>query len=172
MWFPQGSWKDCWTGEIIEGGQEKEVSWPSDRGGALYMREGAIIPFGPVMQYRGEKPLDEITLYIFPGKEPSSFSLYEDDGMSMDHLKGDFSITPVTVKKEDGQSVINIGKSAGSFNGKVENRHWNIVMHSDMKPSFVSLDGNRIPSGDYLWDENRKEVTINGINAPSTISIK
>ena len=172
MWFPAGAWKDCWTGEIVKGGQEKEVTWPAGRGGALYMREGAIIPFGPLMQYRGEKPLDEITLNIFPGEKASSFNLYEDDGVSMDHLNGNFSITVVRVKKEEGQSVIEIGKSEGSFMGKIDSRHWNIVMHSDVKPSFVSFNGNRISAGDYLWDENKKEVTVKGITAPSTIIIK
>ncbi|HRP33966.1 MAG TPA: glycoside hydrolase family 31 protein, partial [Agriterribacter sp.] len=66
VYFPEGEWKDYWTGKVITGKQEKMVSWPNDRGGGLYIRSGAIIPFGPLMQYRGEKPMDEITLYIFP----------------------------------------------------------------------------------------------------------
>ncbi|HBL75788.1 MAG: hypothetical protein A2W90_04615 [Bacteroidetes bacterium GWF2_42_66] len=49
IYFPSGKWKDYWTGEVIEGDQDKAVSWPDDRGGALYVRSGGIIPMGLVM---------------------------------------------------------------------------------------------------------------------------
>lgn len=171
IYFPEGKWKDYWTGELVQGAGEKEINWPADRGGALYIRQGAIVPFGPLMQYRGEKPVDEITLYIFPDKTESAFDLYEDDGVGFGYQNGESSITHVTAKQTNNITEIEIGWSKGDFKGKVENRKWNIKVHSDTGPSSVSINGERIPGSGYSWDEKRQELTIKSFNAPAVIKV-
>ncbi len=172
IYFPAGLWKDYWTGEVISGAQEKEVTWPENRGGALYIREGGIIPFGPLMQYRGEKPLNEITLYIFPGERLSEFDLYEDDGVSFQNLKGDFSTTHITTKAERSLTTVRIGASVGNFNGKIKDRTWVIIMHSDERPLSVICNGKQFKDDNYSWDGIRKEITIKGVAAQSVILVK
>ena len=148
------------------------MSWPDNRGGGLYIRSGAIIPFGPLMQYRGEKPMDEITLYIFPDKKESEFNLYEDDGVSFEHLRGKFSTTQVKAQKKEDAIVVEIGAPNGSFQGMVSNRTWNVALHADTKYSSV-LYNNKQVSGDNLsWDEARKELTVKHIAAPASLVIK
>jgi alpha-glucosidase len=49
----------------------------------------------PPMIFLGEKPVDIITLEIFPGGQ-SSFDLYEDDGTSLQYQQGNFSITKIS----------------------------------------------------------------------------
>ncbi len=171
IYFPEGKWKDYWTGELVQGAGDKEVNWPADRGGALYIRQGAIVPFGPLMQYRGEKPVDEITLYIFPAGNESSFDLYEDDGITFGYLDGEHSVTHITARSEGRSAEIRIGSSEGSFKGKVENRKWNIIMHSDPEPSSVIINGIRIRASGYSWDGKRKELTIKSFNAPAVIKV-
>ena len=68
--------------------KEETIQWSQDRGGGLFIRSGGIIPHGPLMQYRRERPLDEMMLYVFPDIEESTMDLYEDDGVSLDHRKG------------------------------------------------------------------------------------
>ncbi len=172
IYFPAGLWKDYWTGEIIKGPQEKEVSWPVDRGGALYVRSGGIIPFGPLMQYRGEKPMDEITLYIFPDQKGSSFELYEDDGVSFEHTEGKYSKTTISANRGINGTVIEIGTTDGDFKGKVKSRKWNIVMHIDMKPGSVLCNGKPFTEDNYSLDESRKELTIKNISAPASILVR
>lgn len=47
----------------------------------LFVRRGAIIPMGPAMQYVGERPLDPLTLAVFPDdRGAASGSLMDDDG--------------------------------------------------------------------------------------------
>jgi alpha-glucosidase (family GH31 glycosyl hydrolase) len=171
IYFPEGKWKDYWSGDIVQGACEKEIDWPGDRGGALYIRQGAIIPFGPLMQFRGEKPVDEITLYIFPAGQESSFDLYEDDGITFRYLDGEYTLTRITAKSQGGSAEINIGSSDGNFKGKVKNRKWNIIIHSDSGPSSVSLNGESIPGTGYSWDYKRKEVTIKSLKAPAVIKV-
>ena len=47
----------------------------------LYVREGAIIPMGPVMNHVGESPVEEITLRVAPfsGDGESSFTVPVND---------------------------------------------------------------------------------------------
>lgn len=172
MYFPAGKWKDYWTGQIIEGSQQKDISWPDNRGGALYIHSGAIIPMGPVLQYRGEKPLDEITLYAFPDQKETSFDLYEDDGVSFDYEKGKYSTTRITAKKTAAASIVEIGKTAGTFENSVKQRTWNIILNLAAKPLAVSMDGALIKEDQYTYDDARKELTIRKITTPGTISVQ
>ena len=172
IYFPEGDWKDYWTGEVIDGQQELEVSWPSDRGGALYIRSGAIIPFGPIMQYRGEKPMNEMTLYVFPDEDESTFDLYEDDGLSFDHLNGKFSVTHFSSRRTDNESIIQIGEARGDFEGKVSGRIWKIIMHVDKRPVSVWCNKNQLSEDNYNWDSERKELAIEKVTAPAKVVIK
>ena len=117
LYLPAGSWKDFWTGKVYAGRQSFEAEWPDDRGGCLLVREGALIPFGPLMQYRGERPLDEMELYVFPSAQPTEFELYEDDGVTFDYLQGKYSLTKITQRKDaDGTVIITIGDTPAGTN--------------------------------------------------------
>ena len=60
----------------------------------LLVRGGAILPLGPVVQHTGERPLDEVTLQIYP-EGTSRFELYEDDGRSNAYRRGQYALTPI-----------------------------------------------------------------------------
>ena len=67
MYFTAGNgWYDFYSGKYIDGRQRLTVDAPYERI-PLYIREGAIIPYGPDMQYNNEKPASEITLYVYGG---------------------------------------------------------------------------------------------------------
>ena len=116
--------------------------------------------------------MNEITLYIFPDEKGSTFELYEDDGVSFEHLNGKYSITHISAKKGNTGSAIEIGASEGNFEGKVGTRDWNIIIHSDKKPLSVLCNEKLFPEEKYSWDEKRNELTVKGIVAPAVISIK
>jgi alpha-glucosidase/alpha-D-xyloside xylohydrolase len=86
VYLPRGSWYDFWTEEKIEGGQEtiKSVDLATM---PLFVRAGAIIPFGPLKQYTEEKVDSPVTIQIYPGAD-ASFTLYEDDGKTFDYRRG------------------------------------------------------------------------------------
>lgn len=52
----------------MEGGRKLTVAAPYERI-PLYVRAGAIIPFGPDMQYSDEKQAEEITLFVYAGQD-------------------------------------------------------------------------------------------------------
>ncbi len=61
----------------------------------IYVRAGAIIPFDPVRQYTSERVKEPTTLRIYPGAD-GDFTLYEDDGISLDYLRGKASWILIT----------------------------------------------------------------------------
>ncbi len=59
--FPAGVWRDWLTGQRFIGPLTARVESPIDVT-PLYLREGAILPLGPVMQYVGELAEEPLTL--------------------------------------------------------------------------------------------------------------
>ncbi|MCL5019969.1 MAG: DUF5110 domain-containing protein, partial [Patescibacteria group bacterium] len=159
-YFPEGRWKDYWTGKVIEGRQEKSIGYPSNRGGGLFVRSGGIIPHGPLMQYRRELPMDEIMLYIFPDAKTSDMDFYEDDGVSLEHKKGKYAITNISTKSEPSRIFIKVGETKGFFEGQTKNRTWSFIIAVDFIPVEVKANGSALPKNMWEYDHDRKEINI------------
>jgi alpha-glucosidase (family GH31 glycosyl hydrolase) len=56
----------------------------------LYVKAGAIVPFGPLRQYIREAVDEPLTLRVYPGAD-GRFALYEDDGESFRYQRGEFT---------------------------------------------------------------------------------
>ena len=65
VYLPKGVWTDWWTHKRLEGGRWLEIQAPISRL-PLYVREGAVIPMGPVMNFTGEKKVKRLDLVIAP----------------------------------------------------------------------------------------------------------
>ena len=146
VYLPAGRWRDFWTGRVYEGGRTHSMEWPATRGGGLFLREGAIVPFGPLMQYRGEKPVDHIELMVFPGAAPSTFDLYEDDGVSFDYRDGKCAVTRISCTPSDGEVTIEASPPEGDF--APPERQWALTVALDKEPKSFSGgegDGTRPP---------------------------
>ena len=110
VYLPRGAWYDFWTQERLEGG--REIARPVDlQTIPLYVREGSILPLGPVKQFTGEKVDGPISISIYPGAD-ASFSLYEDDGTSFDYRKGDWM--GIQMAWDDKRRTLNLHLAEGS----------------------------------------------------------
>ena len=87
VYLPRGTWYDFWTEERVEGGREVQRSVDLETM-PLYVREGAIIPMGPVKQYTAQKVEGPLTLTVYSGADGHA-SLYEDDGTTFDFERGE-----------------------------------------------------------------------------------
>jgi alpha-glucosidase len=112
VYLPAGSWTDWWTGEVIHGPRHFLAEAPLATL-PLYARGGAIIPLGPALQFADERPLDPLTLEIFPGE--GAFTLYEDDGHSLAHQRGEWCTTRYRVALDGGDLVLELGARAGRY---------------------------------------------------------
>jgi len=142
VYLPAGTWTDFWTEKTYQGPAKIIAQAPLDRI-PLFVREGAVIPMGPLMQYMGEKPRDQITLHVYPGAGKSAYQIYDDDGASNDYLKGAYTLTPVLVNP--GKELeLKVGPRQGSFEGMSKNPSWVVVCHNSAKPSAVTLSGQPV----------------------------
>jgi len=133
-----GGWYDFWSGKSIAGGQTIDAPAPLDAM-PLFIRAGSIIPFGPEIQYTGEKPADPVTLCIYTGAD-GQFTLYEDDGLTYNYERKSFAIIPINWDEQS--RTLTIGKRAGSFEGMLKKRTFNIVLVSKDKPVGFSFTPN------------------------------
>lgn len=79
IYFPEGGWYDFWSGERFQGPRWVEYSCPIEKV-PIFVREGTILPLGPVMQYVGERGLEEgLALRVYPRADGSAFYRLEDD---------------------------------------------------------------------------------------------
>jgi alpha-glucosidase len=97
VYLPSGGWYYHWNDSYHKGGQEVTVAAPIQHI-PFFIREGAIIPTWPQMQFVGEKKIKEITLHVFykDGKEESF--LYLDDGENMGYKNSHYRIIRFEVK--------------------------------------------------------------------------
>jgi len=80
----------------------------------MYARAGAIIPMGPSIQYVGEKALEPLRLQLFPG-DNGEFTLYEDDGISLDYEQGKFATTRYLLRGDENTTELEIFAREGTY---------------------------------------------------------
>ncbi|HEY5466784.1 MAG TPA: glycoside hydrolase family 31 protein [Clostridia bacterium] len=86
VYLPAGVWTDFWTGRTYAGRQWLHLTVPLDSL-PLFVRENAILPMGPVMQYVDEHPLETVTLSLYPVTDgESGFILYENSEILAIHM--------------------------------------------------------------------------------------
>ncbi len=153
VYFPkQTGWYDLYTGEHVNGGQTLIVDAPYERI-PVYVREGAIIPFGPEMEWCDEKPAELINLYIYEGAD-GKFQIYEDEGTNYNYEKGKYSTIDITY--DDSAKEVVFGKRLGAFNGMLKTRRFNIVLVGKSEPKALNLDN---PSGKMV-NYDGKELKV------------
>ena len=137
VYFPeQCGWYNLYTNEYIEGGQNLVVDAPYEQI-PVFVREGAIIPFGPEMQWSDEKPAELINLYVYEGAD-GKFQLYEDEGVNYNYEKGKYATIDITY--DDATKIISFGARKGQFNGMLKNRRFNVVLITKDNPTPLNLD--------------------------------
>jgi alpha-D-xyloside xylohydrolase len=93
----------------------------------LFVRAGSIVPFGPSVQYVGEKPANPLELRVYRGAD-GAFTLYEDEGDNYDYEHGVYSTIPMSWKEK--AQTLTLGKRSGKFPGMLAQRTFRIVFVS------------------------------------------
>ena len=138
--LPSGTWIDFWTGTVFAGGATRTVQAPIDRVPVL-VKAGSILPMGPDLRWVDEKPADPLTLDIYP-QGTTSYTLYEDDGVTADYKNGAFSRTTFSCNDAGGQVAVSIGASTGTYNGKLTARTYLLKVNKQATdPGNVTRDG-------------------------------
>ena len=137
--LPTGRWLDYWTGKEYTGPREMTCVYPTNRAGGLFIKAGAIIPTWPETDYVGEKPVETIGLEVYP-EAKSQFTLYEDDGLSLEYLKGAVAETVIRCEAMPNRVRVTIDPRAGTYAGMPVRRGYDLRIHT-AKPSSVTING-------------------------------
>jgi alpha-glucosidase/alpha-D-xyloside xylohydrolase len=140
VYLPQGDWYDWWTNAKEAGG--RTVTRKVDLATMpIYVRAGAIVPFDPVRQYTGQPVSEPTTLKVYRGAD-GQFTLYEDDGTSLDYLQGQATWTRMSWDDSANRLTIEPGAPAGSTN-LPSNRMFRVELLPEGTTRNVSYSGQR-----------------------------
>ena len=148
VWIPDGEWIEWPTGKHFTGPASVERSFSIDQV-PIYVRAGAIVPMQPPMLYTGQKPVDPLIVNVWP-LEPgtrSSYSVYEDSGVSVEYQRGVFTRLPIKATQTGDTLRVEIGPVEGSFSGMLKNRSYELRLPADWPPASVTVNGKPVPQG-------------------------
>ncbi len=151
IYLPKGNWIDYWTGEKLSGGREIKHRIPENRAGLLFVREGSIIPYQKEMQYIGEKALDTLIVRVYP-KETTTYTLYEDDGLTFNYQNGAIASTRFECKQKEGRTEFTVFPVEGSYEGMYRSRTYELEIDMPERPGQVLIDNHPITEWQYGGD--------------------
>ena len=148
VFFPrQCGWYDLYTGEKVidseaaaghsrHASRRLVVDAPYEQI-PVFVREGAIIPFGPAMQWSDEKAPELINLFVYAGQD-GEFELYEDEGTNYNYEKGQHAA--IRISYDDASGTVSFSERRGSFPGMLESRRFNVVLVTKESPRPLDLE--------------------------------
>lgn len=149
IYLPKGTWTDAWSGEkIVSKGETFTREYPSDRAGLLFIREGAIIPTQPDVEYLGARPFDRVILKVYPHGD-SANTMLDDDGESYEYENGGVASTLFESHERDGGVEVVVNPVQGSFKGMPSEREYSFRIQRDSRPASVSLNGAAVQDWTY-----------------------
>ncbi|WP_228852937.1 glycoside hydrolase family 31 protein [Aegicerativicinus sediminis] len=175
VYLPEGNWINYWTGESLEGKKHYNVLCPLDQM-PIFIKAGAIIPSQEVVNYVGEKTITTLDLAIYPSTN-SKFTVYDDDGKSLNYQNGTFISREITVEMNTSNLSITVDAPKGNFESKIKN--YNLQIHLGNKPKSIEInkelfligqDANN--AGQILYRDSILSIPIELSNNSLQISIK
>ncbi|MFD8732645.1 NPCBM/NEW2 domain-containing protein [Streptomyces sp. NPDC059611] len=143
IYLPKGTWIDYWSGRTYQGPTTiGSYSAPLDTL-PLFVKAGAAVPMWPgIRSYRDRTAGSPLAWDIYP-QGTSSFTLYEDDGVTRQHRDGRYATQRADVRapvRGPGDVSVTINESRGSFTGKQTRRPYEFTVHTGSQPRSVTLD--------------------------------
>jgi alpha-glucosidase len=143
IYLPAGQWIDYFKGTLYQGGQT--IHYPVDNKTwsdiPLFIREGAIIPTQPAMDYVGEHPVTELSVDVFPAAQASHFNCYDDDGKTYAYEHGAFFSQRLTTQRSSDGVLFDIDAPHGTF--KPALKYYLVKIHGDA-PRAISANGGAL----------------------------
>jgi hypothetical protein len=168
-----------WTGARYDGPAGITVQAPLERL-PLLVRGGAIVPMGPVVQHTGERPLDDITLRIYP-EGSSRFELYEDDGRTNAYQRGQYALTAFECAVNPGEVAVRIGEAVGDRSVVPPACRYRLELKMDL-PATVTVAGHgelaRLAGeggGAGWWTDDRGFTVVrlpDGLTPPIAVTLR
>ena len=170
VWLPKGRWTDWYTGRIYEG--ERFVTMYRDLNALpVLAKEGAIVPLSQNDKTNDWSNPKKLTVRIFRGT--NSFTLYEDDGETMNFENGAYAETVLSVREAGKDLLFKIGAAEGDLSVLPEKREWRLVFDdiSSAKDITVKVSGRKRPvSPEYKG--GKTIITLLSVPADADVEVE
>ncbi len=155
VYLPKGKWVEYWTKETITGPTWLSLTAPLDIL-PLWVRAGAIIPYGPDQDYVDQKLLDPLTVEIYAPSEKGEISIVDEneDRIEINYQRNGSSLF-VAGTKTSGKVVIKLLGVTCSVARNAENEL--IELTQLVKGCAVTLDGSPGFSVLFECEPNKNE---------------
>jgi len=156
VWIPKGEWIEKDTGTHLMGPAKVLRNFSIEQV-PVYVREAAIVPTAPPMEFSNQKPLDPLIVTVYPLKDGgnSKYSLYEDAGDTRGYQTGQFRRTELSALAKGNVLMVTIGAAKGSYPGMPRTRGYELRLPADWPPDLVTIDGKPLTyapqSGKVGW---------------------
>ncbi len=136
VYLPAGEWYRFSSGEKYKGNTEVTVDAPIENL-PVFVHGPAIIPMQSVIQNTAQKPSPVLEIHIYNGPEKTTFTYYEDDGLTYNDEKGEFCKRFISFDP-DKKSII-FSKKEGSFPSKFSTLR--LIFHDFGDLMGIKVDG-------------------------------
>jgi len=141
VYLPKGKWYYWWNNELVDGGKELEVPTPLETI-PVFVKAGSVIPEYPVMQYVGEKEIEEVKLNVYYSDYEANSFLFEDYGETFAYEQ-DIYLEKKFVVNGTKTSLTVQQSMEGLYTPRYESYAFNVV-GLPFKPSKIKADGKTI----------------------------
>lgn len=106
VYLPPGPWIVLWTGEEVTGGRHVAAEAPLETI-PLFLRAGAVLPYGREMAHTGERPQALEQIDVYPAA-PGRFSVYVDDGETLAYREGRCGFIVIEHRRTDRGVAVSV----------------------------------------------------------------
>ncbi len=165
VYLPKGKWYNFWTYELIDGGKEVVVATPLETM-PIFVKAGSVIPEYPIMQYVGEKEIDEVKLNVYYSDTEVNSFYFEDYGETFAYEQDIYLEKKFVVKGKENKLTIQQSME-GLYTPRYENYNFNII-GLPFKPSRIIADNrditdfviNKDKTVELRFPKNFKQIEI------------
>ena len=175
-YIPKGRFVDIFTGTVYEGPVKRKLYRPLDRIPVL-LKAGGILPEDKEDRENGVKNPSGLKI-LFGAGDDGSYSLYEDDGESMDYLNGGYVTTDISFKWDEDSCTVTVSPAKGDLLLIPGKRDYEFMIcgagpDKDKADAFIIRDGvkERLYSIDTDGDKNFIKVACDGVDTDKGVII-
>ena len=160
VWLPEGRYTDIFTGQSYEGGRRhmmrRDVSLIP-----VLAKEGAIIPLDGRKNGNSFDNPDTFDILIYRGN--GDFTLYEDDGRTLDYRDGKYAKTHFSLCEKGNDLIFTVESASGDLSVIPDARDWQFEFRDVADAEKVIVDG-----ADFMLDKKNGYVTVTVKKLPTS----
>ncbi|HTI59418.1 glycoside hydrolase family 31 protein [Mucilaginibacter sp.] len=141
VYLPKGKWYNFWTHELVDGGKELMVAAPLETM-PIFVKAGSVIPEYPVMQYVGEKEIEEVKMNVYYSDFEANSFIFEDYGETFAYEQDIYLEKKFVVRGKENKLTIQQSME-GLYTPRYENYHMNII-GLPFKPTRIIVDDHEV----------------------------